>query len=244
MADSFEVFIPRVIDEEEKAPSVDVVAPAEGESPDTEGYARWSLPDVAGIEPSTTVQRSDEHDDETLKQQAYDSAFQQGLADGQAKANQILVEQTQQLQLLINSMKKAERHLSDAIEEEITALSSAIATQLLRREVENHADTIASLVKQGVAALPALHSDIEVHLNPADSIALQEFLNDQDEPMDSSWTLVEDDSVSRGGCQVVSDESLVDERLETRLERIVSYAFDETFTMGEALESLDDDDVS
>lgn len=245
MADSFEVFVPRVIEEGEPTSNVEVPVVAEDTPVDSAEYTRWSLPEVTGIGSSSgSAQVGNASDNELLKQQAYDSAFQQGLADGQAKASQILADQTQQLQLLINSLKKAERSLSDAIEEEITALSIAIATQLLRHEIDSHTDTIASLVKQGVAALPALHSQIEVHLNPADSAALQGVFKELDEPMDSSWTLIEDESISRGGCRIVSDESLVDERLETRLERIVGHAFDETFTMGEALESESDGDDS
>ena len=62
--------------------------------------------------------------------------------------------------------------------------------------------------------------DIRLHLHPEDAALIRERL----QPTDAgrAWTIREDPVLMRGDCQVTSESSQVDARLDTRLGRLIS----------------------
>jgi flagellar assembly protein FliH len=61
---------------------------------------------------------------------------------------------------------------------------------------------------------------VRVHLHPEDAAAIAERLASAGQ--ERAWSVVEDPTLSRGGCLVRSENSQIDARLESRVNAIVS----------------------
>lgn len=224
MADVFQVFSPRVVTADAQAP--EPLAKSAVEKP---AYQSWVPPRVTGAVANTSVSKkeSSPHSDipneaEVAREAAKKKGFEQGLAEGQAEAKRILAEQSQQLQLAMAALREPQKWVDTELERELLAMTLTLARQLLRHELNVRPELIENLVHQAIEALPLTSGDLNIYLNPADVEVLRELALEHGEPIESSWILLEDPSVSRGGCRISNDCSRIDEELETRLQRITA----------------------
>jgi flagellar assembly protein FliH len=224
VADVFKVFSPRVVTPDAQAPEPLAKSPV-----DERGYQPWVLPRVSGAvaNPAATKKESSPHSDITndadlAREAAKKQGFEQGLAEGRAEAKRILAEQSQQLQLAMAALREPQKWVDAELERELLAMTLALSRQLLRHELSVRPELIENLVHQAIEALPLTSGDLNIYLNPADVEVLRELAMAGGEPIESSWILLEDPSVSRGGCRISNDCSRIDEELETRLQRIAT----------------------
>jgi len=95
----------------------------------------------------------------------------------------------------------------------------AIARQVVQRELSTQPEQIRDVVTQAIAALPAGNRHVRIHLHPEDAHLLAENLDVHD---GGSWKIIEDASLTRGGCIVDTGATRIDARLETRLQDILA----------------------
>ena len=81
-------------------------------------------------------------------------------------------------------------------------------------------DQVTALIREAVGRLPAAARDVRVHLHPEDAAAIAERLASTGR--ERAWSVVEDPTLTRGGCLVRSENSQIDARLESRVNAIVS----------------------
>ncbi len=250
MADVFQVFVPRVIDGDVSAAAAASVDPVES----AVEHSTWQLPEISAlaspaakiaarpehIEPAAADQAPPTDTFEDLRTQAYDEAFQQGLADGQKESKRLLAEQSQQLQLALAALREPLKWVDSELERELFSMTLAISKQLLRHELSVRPELIENLVNKAVAALPISNSGFDIFLNPADVEVLRNVHAERNEPLDPAWRLIEDAAISRGGCRINSDHSRIDEQLETRIQHVVAEMLGETMVPQQA----GDDDVN
>ena len=223
MADVFQVFNPRVI-------SDDIVAEAEPPKvSDTPAYKSWVPPRVSGAvanqapsQNEASAQNALENELALARENAKNEGYQQGLAEGQAEAKRILAEQSQQLQLAMAALREPKQWIDTELERELFSMTLSLARQLLRHELSVRPELIENLVHQAIEALPVSSGDLSIYLNPADVEVLRNLAAERGEAIDTSWQLIEDPALSRGGCRISNDCSRIDEELETRLQRITA----------------------
>ncbi|MBB5185983.1 MULTISPECIES: FliH/SctL family protein [Zhongshania] len=238
MADVFQVFVPRVVDAE-----VDDLLPAAVDSTEASvAHRPWQLPDMsvmaspvsnAGAIPERvqTIAADQSNPTDTFeaqRKQAYDQGFQQGLAGGQQESRRLLAEQSQQLQLALAALREPLKWVDSELERELFLMTLAISKQLLRHELSLRPELIENLIHKAVSALPLSNSGFDISLNPADADVLRNLHTERDEQLDPAWRLIEDSAISRGGCRINSDQSRIDEELETRIQHVVAEMLGET----------------
>jgi len=152
---------------------------------------------------------------EELQNQAYQEAYDRGLREGQEQARQDITDRIQRLDALLQSLAQPFAELDEQVEQELAALAIAMTRQLVRRELKTSPGEIFSAIQEALAVLPANQRDILVHLHPDDARLVRENLAKSGG--DALWRMIEDSTVMRGGCLVVTEISRVDARLETRL---------------------------
>lgn len=194
----------------------------------------WTPPDVrrsAAPKPMPsrhpTIQSAREL--ERLQKLAWDEAYaagrkageEQGLAAGREEVRR----QVQALKAVLDRLAAPLEHSESELERELTELALAIAREVIGREVKTAPDFILQLVPRAVKALPAYGSPPRVRLHPADAALVSEHLPSGDG--ETSWSIVEDPSISRGGCQVESPSSSADATLEKRLAAVVARLFED-----------------
>ncbi len=156
-------------------------------------------------------------------QTALDGAYQQGYDDGRAEGAAVEAAKVgnalKALDDVIATMQDERPHWMEAMEQNLVALATAIARQIVERELKGSADDITELVRRGIAEFP-LEAAVKVRLNPADLSAISSPLRGDVVESGREVRWVPDPSVAPGGCVVEGPRAVVDGRVEKALDRI------------------------
>lgn len=187
-------------------------------------WARWQMPPMHN-EPLAMPDGQDSTSyltDEALstaRDEARRAGWEQGLSEGRLAARGELRLQTERMQQLIEQLAAPLSQSNDDVKEELVLLAMAIAKQVLHRELALQPAEIHDLVSQAIKALPVGARHVRIHLHPEDAhlLAANLELNEG-----TTWKVVEDASIARGGCIVDSGASRIDARVETRLQDMLT----------------------
>lgn len=135
----------------------------------------------------------------------------EGLAQAQAEAAQIAA--------LGENLRRHLQQLDQQIGEELLAVAVEIAAQVVRQSLRVRPELLLPVVREAVAALPLHHGHPALYLNPADAELVRTHLGEQ--LAHNGWRIIEDGSVTAGGCRIDSGASEVDATLETRWRRVL-----------------------
>lgn len=185
---------------------------------------RWSLPDVdegRADAPRTGGGRSVQ-ELEALQQAAYEEAFEQGRKAGHKagyeagereglKAARAEVEKFNQV---MAALADPVARLDDSAEDQLVQLVLQVAQQVIRREIQTQPGEVMAVIREAIAMLPMSAREIAVRLHPDDLALVCENWGDEEH---GGWKLVEDPSLSRGGCIVQTPSSRIDATVEKRI---------------------------
>lgn len=186
----------------------------------TSDFQRWELPNVgtqstasqaANTPPQPTVREL-----AALEQQAREEGYAAGRAEGLAATQQQLRERMAQLDALYDAAARPLLALDEQTGQELVRLATIVASRVITRELQLSPDLIARAVREAAAALPAATRELRVHVHPEDLALLQEL-----GAAESHWQLLADPALARGDCQLESERSRLDARVETRLAAVI-----------------------
>ncbi len=169
-------------------------------------------------------------------EEAFRKGYQQGIDEGlqqaaqRARQNDSLIEiERQQLQSrathleqLLHALADPLSQLDKEVEEQLVELVLAVARQLIRRELKADPGQIIAVVREAVALLPVAARDYRLALHPEDAALVRDALAMDDNGGSRPWTIVEDPTLTRGGCRVVSEASYIDATVERRLAAVAA----------------------
>jgi flagellar assembly protein FliH len=155
-----------------------------------------------------------------LQAEAHKEAFEQGLAEGRQAGRAEVKAQVDRLAGMFYDLAKPFEALDAEVERELLTLAMALARQIVRRELKADPTQIIGIVREAIAALPVATRDVRVHLHPEDAAVVRQHLAPTEN--ERAWTIIEDPVMARGGCQITTNTSRIDARLETRLGSILS----------------------
>ncbi len=185
---------------------------------------RWTVPDVGnvatGVSPTLQVGPLTAEQLESLHKQAYDEGFALGREDGLRAGQAQVRERAQQFARLMATLSRPLDVLDQQVERELVALAIAVARQLVRRELRTDPGQVVASVREALASLPVAARNVRVHLHPEDAKLVRDALSFDD--AERTWTIVEDVTLSRGGCKVLSETSQVDAGVEARLATVIA----------------------
>lgn len=188
-------------------------------------WTRWQAPDmqVARHDVRDVVLSSPlglpETELQALRDEARRAGWEQGLAEGRQAARGELRLQAERWQQLMNHLAQPLAALDAAVEEELLGVTLAVAQRVIQSELKADPGHVLATVRQACAALPLASRHIRLHLHPEDAHLVTESLPAHGE---AQWQLLEDATISRGGCLLDSGSTHVDARLETRLDDAVA----------------------
>jgi flagellar assembly protein FliH len=201
---------------------------------------RWRLPEVDGpiIGRSREDRRAGAAEDSMrlALQEAEARGYEAGLARARAETGARLAalgERVQHLDAALHLLARPLEQLDADIESELAQLALAVGKQLARRELRLEPAQVIAILRESLALLPAAAREVRVHLHPEDAATVREHLTAP--ASERAWTLVEDPTLSRGGCVIHSQSSRIDSRLEARIAAVAASALgDERGTGREA----------
>lgn len=155
-----------------------------------------------------------------LQAEAHKEAFEQGLAEGRQAGRAEVQTQVDRLAGMFYDLAKPFETLDAEVERELLTLAMALARQIVRRELKADPTQIIGIIREAIAALPVATRDVRVQLHPEDAAVVRQHLAPTEN--ERAWTIIEDPVMARGGCQITTNTSRIDARLETRLGSILS----------------------
>jgi len=158
-------------------------------------------------------------------QQAEAKGYAAGMARAEAEVNAHLAQLTGRIERfdnLLHQLAHPLQLLDSEVEQTLLALALAIGSQLARRALHRDPAQLIALVRECLAQLPLGAREVRVRLHPEDATVVRESLATTSGA--SAWQLLEDPTLTRGGCMVESEHSRIDARFESRMNAIVASA--------------------
>ncbi len=184
----------------------------------SEAAAVWTAPDMT--DPAVNQKLPTVSGLADLQTEAYQEAFEQGLAEGRDAGHAEARAQVERLTAMFHDLARPFEVLDVEVERELLALAMALARQIVRRELKTDPTQIIGIIRDAIAALPVAARDVRVQLHPEDAAVVRQHLAPTES--ERAWVIVEDPVMARGGCQITTATSRIDARLETRLGAILS----------------------
>ncbi len=187
---------------------------------------RWQLPEVTGpVVGLGDARRRQEAEARQALQQAEARGYEAGITRAQTEVRARLAaldERIKRLDETLGTLSRPLAQLDSQVEGELVQLALAVGRQLARRELKVEPAQVIAVVREALEQLPAASREVRVRLHPEDATVLRERLSIA--AAERVWTLVEDPTLSRGGCLVQSESSRVDARFESRVAAIAAIA--------------------
>jgi flagellar assembly protein FliH len=192
---------------------------------------RWSLPQVEGTVIGRPIddrkaQAAAEAIAKVAREQSEARGYDAGMAKAQAEMKDRisrLDSQIKRLDGLLQFVSRPLQNLDAEVESMLLQLALTVGKQLARRELMVDPTQVIAIIRESLAELPASAREIRVHLHPEDATIVRERLTAPSN--ERAWSIVEDPTMSRGGCVVRTENSHIDARLESRISTIIANAF-------------------
>lgn len=197
---------------------------------------RWRPPEVDGPiigggpredRRAAAVASAEESLRRTLKD-AEARGYEAGMARARAETGTRLAaleERAKRLDAVLGLLARPLAQLDADVESELAQLALAIGKQLARRELRLEPGQVIAILRESLALLPAGAREVRISLHPEDAATVREHLTAP--AAERAWTIVEDPTLSRGGCVIHSQASRIDARLEARIAAISASALGE-----------------
>lgn len=189
-----------------------------------------SKPEVESEQQATPIPTAD--DIEKWHTEAHEEGYQAGLKQAQQEIEQ----QKQQIYELINFFEQPLQFLNAEVEQQLNLLAVTLAQQLVRREIRVEPGEIVAVIRESVKMLPVNSRKIKIFLHPEDAELVRSVLQLDELDEEQSWALMEDPMITRGGCEIKSEQSTINVTLENRLQALAA-----SILGGERIEDQDED---
>ena len=157
-------------------------------------------------------------DIELSHNEAHEEGYQQGLK----KAQKEIAEQKKQLLDIIHFFEQPLQYLNEEVEQQLNLLAVTLAQQLVRREIRAEPGEIVAVIRESVKMLPISTRKIKIFLHPEDAEIVKKALQLDELDDEQNWILKEDPMITRGGCEIKSDQSIINATLENRLQALAA----------------------
>lgn len=161
-----------------------------------------------------------EYQQDKIRQQSYEKSFAKGYMEGLAKGQQEIGEQVSKLHSILAALTMPLPDLDNQVVDELVQLCIAVVKQMIRRELKTSPDEIVAVVREALNLLPTTPAEIILELHPEDVMIIQSALAKPE--IKSSWTIVEDPFLTRGGCRVITGKSRIDATVEKRIDTVIA----------------------
>jgi flagellar assembly protein FliH len=154
---------------------------------------------------------------------AYTLGFDEGRHEGESAERARLQKTLMAAEEGLETLRAGEERWSGMIEENIVALSVAIARHVMEREVSLDRTIVTALVQRALVEFPVDHP-VRIRVNPGDLAVIEAQAEGQLAALtsgpDRNALWIGDPRIGIGGCVVEGRDRIVDGRVDTALERI------------------------
>jgi len=155
-----------------------------------------------------------------IRQQAYEKSYAKGYMDGLDRGQKEVTEQVKHLQSVMATLATPLPEFDNQLVDELVQMCMLVVKQVIRRELKASPEEIIAVIKEAVTLLPVTAAEVMLELHPTDAeIVRNTLLNPASE---SSWKIIEDPVLTRGGCRVLTNTSRIDATVENRINAVIA----------------------
>ncbi len=202
-------------DEEAAAPPKAVETPAAEPAPPAAAPAPAAPPAADAVPEEPPIALPTAEDIERIHEEAHKQGYEAGYAEGIADAHAA----AEQMENLLDGVKQAVQGVDQHVADQLLATSVEIANQVLRQSLQIKPDLLLPIVREAIAALHYNTGHPALFVHPLDAALIRANMGEQ--LAHNNWRILEDSSLTRGGCRIELGASEVDSTLETRWKRVI-----------------------
>ncbi|MGM0633470.1 MAG: flagellar assembly protein FliH [Pseudomonadota bacterium] len=184
---------------------------------------------------ATTELSESEREAETARarEDGYRKGYEEGLEQGRQEGRQTGVEEgrrealeegRRELQPRLAELNRLATSLTHALNEQDYHLEQAllnlvkeVARQVIQRELVLDNSALMPVIRQALRTLPPGPDNVRILVHPDDLPLLQQAIDEGGE----NWSAVARNDVTRGGCRIETDHSVLDFTLEHRFRTVI-----------------------
>jgi flagellar assembly protein FliH len=156
---------------------------------------------------------------EAARDEGYQAGFEEGLQAAKSSRATAIADEMDRLAALIGNLQVSLAHMDQTIADQVLDLALEVASQVIRGSISVNSESLIPIIREAIAALPLHHSQIMLHLNPADAAMVREETGEQLKQI--GVQIIDDTSMTPGGCLLRAGNSEIDAMLETRWKRVL-----------------------
>lgn len=208
-------------------PSVDLslganaLAPVKVKKGNTPEFSFPVIPESVATAGTAATELADpvagEHEKTELEKAVYEKKLQESRAAIEAELNAETGFLRENLTETIDRISSLAKEVTAKLESEVVELALEIAKKIVAREINTDREVVLAVTR---TALTKLHARTlaSVHLHPDDLVFVQE--NRDRLNFHGSLELIEDKSITPGGCLIHTDSGDIDARIESQFDEI------------------------
>jgi flagellar assembly protein FliH len=191
---------------------------------------RWSLPEVDGpvigrVPDERKAAAAAAAIARIAREESEARGYEAGLARAHTQMQGHIAEldaRIKRLDSVLQLLSSPLRELDTEVEKMLLHLALAVGKQLARRELRIDPAQVIAIIRESLGQLPSAAREVRVLLHPEDAAIVRERLTAP--ANERAWTIVEDPTLSRGGCVVRTENSQIDARLDSRINSVIASA--------------------
>ena len=183
----------------------------------------WIFPDFGDV-PKATVKKSTNQglptadDVEQIYQEARKEGFENGYSAGIDSARHEIDTTINKMNGFMQILEEPYKHISDDVVDSIKKIAILIAAQIVRREISTDEKNIIAAINKSLSLVDEIKKPLTIHVNPSDISTVTEYL----EHMEGNAKFIEDVTITRGGCRIVTSQSIIDATIESQITEIAA----------------------
>ncbi|GAC15228.1 flagellar assembly protein FliH [Aliiglaciecola lipolytica] len=144
-----------------------------------------------------------------------------GHDEGLANAKEQVDTQTDAFNALMEQLHQPVSQVENTLQAELVKLAVALAKSVIRAEVQTNSEILFNALNEALKALPIQEAQYQIHMHPDDiEMVKQRFTAEYIDKQ--GWTFVENQNMSRGGCDISTRNNAVDASVERRVKDVLN----------------------
>jgi flagellar assembly protein FliH len=164
---------------------------------------------------------------DTIKKDAFQSGYNNGINDAKKEVEEVIWNITQVFTNALNQLSAVKDELLKNAENDIIELTLAMSRKLVCSELRENPDLITDVIKEAIK-IARTDDEIIIRINPNDRIFLEQNAKELMDYLKSATfnptakiILEDDQTMTQGGCVVITDTNVVDMSFESRFESML-----------------------
>ena len=145
----------------------------------------------------------------------------QGLTEGMDAGQHQIEELAATWQALIDETHNPLAQVNAELEKELVILASQLAKAVIGVEVTIQQEVLLKAINEGIKVLPIQENQYHFQMHPLDVAMVTGHIGTET-LKEKQWSLVENQSIAQGGCEIITENNAVDMSIEKRVKDIFS----------------------